>query len=193
MTEYSDDQAAVRVTVANGAAAEDLAAVAAATFPLACPPSAAPQNIADFIAAHLSARRFSDYLADPDRVVLTATDSGRIVGYAMLVRGIGADPDVAAAVSPPDAVELSKMYVLPSHHGTGAADALIQAGITWASRRGAPAVWLGVNRNNERAQRFYRRHGFEVTGKRTFRLGSAVESDFVMVRGDRRPEPHRPR
>lgn len=193
MTEDGEDEAAVRVAVADGDAAEDLAAVAAATFPLACPPSATPQNIADFIATHLSTRHFSDYLADPDRVVLNATVSGRIIGYAMLIRGIGADPDVAAAVITPDAVELSKMYVLPHHHGTGAADELIRAGIAWASRRGAPAVWLGVNRNNERAQRFYRKHGFEVAGTRRFRLGSAVESDFVMVRRDRRPEPRRPR
>lgn len=176
------EEAPVRVAVADNGAAEDLAAVAAATFPLACPPSAAPRDVADFIAANLSAPRFADYLADPDRVVLNARVSGRIIGYAMLVRGIGADPDVAAAVSPTDAVELSKMYVLPNHHGTGAADALIRAGIAWATERGAPAVWLGVNRNNERAQRFYRKHGFEVTGTRSFRLGSAVESDFVMVR-----------
>jgi ribosomal protein S18 acetylase RimI-like enzyme len=43
-------------------------------------------------------------------------------------------------------------------------------------------MWLGVNRANERAQRFYRKHGFEVTGARRFRLGDSDEDDFVMVR-----------
>jgi acetylornithine deacetylase/succinyl-diaminopimelate desuccinylase-like protein len=36
------------------------------------------------IAANLSAHRFSEYLTDPDRVVLVATDGGRIVGSGPL-------------------------------------------------------------------------------------------------------------
>jgi ribosomal protein S18 acetylase RimI-like enzyme len=74
------------------------------------------------------------------------------------------------------------MSVLPSHQSTGAASALRQAGIDWARADGAAAAWLGVNENNARAQRFYGKHGFEVAGSRTFRLGAGTESDFVMVR-----------
>ena len=58
----------------------------------------------------------------------------------------------------------------------------MRSGIAWAGGAGAAAVWLGVNRTNIRAQRFYRKHGFDVVGTRTFRLGSALEDDFVMVR-----------
>lgn len=159
-----------------------LAALAAATFPLACPPSTSPRDIAAFIAANLSEQRFAEYLADPDRVVLTAADAQRIVGYVMLIRGIGEDPDIAGAVPQRPAVELSKMYVLPAYHRTGAAAALIGAGFRWAVARGASAVWLGVNQHNLRAQRFYRKHGFVVTGSRSFRLGAGLEKDFVMVR-----------
>lgn len=182
---------AISVRTAAAPDAAELTAVAAATFPLACPPTAAADDIEAAIAANLSAQRFVDYLADPDRVVLVASDSSptvgstdadRIVGYAMLNRGIGDDPDVAAAVPNRPAVELSKMYVLPSHHRTGAAAALMGHAIDWAAQCGAVSVWLGVNRNNERAQRFYRKHGFRVAGTRTFRLGSSDEADFVMVR-----------
>ncbi|MBU3749991.1 MAG: GNAT family N-acetyltransferase [Mycobacterium sp.] len=172
---------ALCVTPAGGAEAGELAAVAAATFPLACPASAAAEDIAEFVRTHLSAGRFAEYLTDPDRIVFVAQDGGRIVGYAMLIRGIGADPDVARAVPQRPAVELSKMYVLPSHHRSGAAAALLQSGIDWSVAGGATAVWLGVNKHNIRAQRFYRRHGFEVTGSRTFRLGAGTEADFVMV------------
>jgi len=83
---------ALHVAVAEVADAEELAAVAARTFPLACPPSSTPQNIAVFIDANLSPARFSEYLADPDRVVLTAHRDGRIVGYAMLIRGSSTTP-----------------------------------------------------------------------------------------------------
>jgi len=165
-----------------------LAAVAAATFPMACPPSASPVDIASFISANLSAECFDEYLGDPARIVLGAADTGRLIGYAMLIRGGVDGPDVpgstphrrAAEVS--QMVELSKMYVLPAYHRTGAAAALIRSGIGWARDIGAATVWLGVNQNNQRAQRFYRKHGFEVCGTRTFRLGAALENDFVMAR-----------
>ena len=58
----------------------------------------------------------------------------------------------------------------------------MQHGIAWAALTSAVSVWLGVNRKNERAQRFYGKHGFQITGTRTFRLGSSDEDDFVMVR-----------
>lgn len=173
---------AISVTTAGEGDAAELAAVAAATFPLACPPTVDAKDIAAHIADHLSAERFADFVTDPNRIVLAAREDGRIVGYAMLIRGVGDDPDIAAAVRPRPAVELSKMYALPTHHSGGAAAALMRSGITWAADCGAAAVWLGVNRNNERAQRFYRKHGFEVTGHRRFRLGRGTEEDFVMVR-----------
>lgn len=172
----------ISVTSAGGRDADELAALAAATFPLACPPSTAAADIAAFIATHLSAQRFRECLEDPDRVVLIANDDGRIVGYTMLVRGIGDDPDIARAVTRRPAVEVSKMYVAASHHSSGTAAALMQAAISWAAGDGAASVWLGVNQNNQRAQWFYRKHGFEVVGSRTFALGSALEDDFVMLR-----------
>ncbi len=159
----------ISVTSAGEGDAAELAAVAAATFPLACPESVAGRDIAAFISANLSAERFGEYLAAPDRVILTATTEGRIIGYAMLIRH-------------PDAIELSKMYVLASRHGTGAAPALIRSALTWAADTGASTLWLGVNQKNARAQRFYRKHGFEVSGTRTFRLGDSTEHDFVMTR-----------
>ena len=168
------DQAAGRLRVGPAAAADAaaLAEVAAATFPLACPPTVAAADIAAFIDANLTEARFGAFLADPDRLVLAAAESGRIVGYAVLVRA-GRDADE---------VELSKIYLLPTHHRSGAAGELLAAGVDWAAGFGASAVWLGVNRHNVRAQRFYRKHGFEVTGTRTFPLGQSVQDDFVMRR-----------
>jgi ribosomal protein S18 acetylase RimI-like enzyme len=161
---------------------DELADVAAATFPLACPPSSPPEEIAAFIAAELSRQRFADYLADPSRTVLAARDGGRIVGYAILNDGLGHDPDVAQVVTTRPTVELSKIYVLPDSHGSGASAALMAAAIGRAHAAGARCVWLGVNQKNERAQRFYTKHGFAVAGTKTFPLGAHTEHDFVMVR-----------
>ncbi|TFV56009.1 GNAT family N-acetyltransferase [Mycobacterium sp. PS03-16] len=160
----------------------ELADVAARTFPLACPPSATSENIAAFIDENLSRQRFAEYLADPDRVVLVAREAGAITGYAMLIRGVPDDADVQRAVVPRPALELSKIYVLPDSHGAGAAAALMAEVLTLARDTGYRCAWLGVNQQNRRAQRFYAKHGFAISGTKTFRLGAGVEHDYVMVR-----------
>ncbi len=147
----------------------ELAAVAAQTFPMACPPATGAADIAAFVRANLSAERFAEYLADPARAILTARHEDRIIGYAMLIRE-------------DDTAELSKMYVLPDHHGTGVSTALMDLALRTAARWGIAGVWLGVNRENQRAQRFYAKHGFAVSGTRTFRVGDRIENDYLMAR-----------
>ena len=104
---------AIEVAAAVEAELPELADVAARTFPLACPPSVTPDNIVAFIDENLSQDRFRDYLADPGRVVLVVREDARMMGYAMLIRGVIDDDDVQRAVTLRPAVELSKMYVLP--------------------------------------------------------------------------------
>jgi ribosomal protein S18 acetylase RimI-like enzyme len=160
----------------------ELADVAARTFPLACPPSIPADNVASFIETNLSAARFAEYLSDPGRAILTVTAGDRILGYAMLVRGVGDDADVARAVEIRPAAELSKMYLLPDHHGGGLAGKLMDGTLAAAAGWGVRCVWLGVNQKNERAQRFYSKSGFVVGGTRTFQVGAGREDDYVMVR-----------
>jgi ribosomal protein S18 acetylase RimI-like enzyme len=172
----------VQVTVADGTDIPELVAVAARTFPLACPPSVTPENIDKFIDENLSAERFDGYLVDPDRIVLAARAGGRILGYAMLIRGVIDDADVQKAVTVRPATELSKLYVLPDSHGGGASNALMHAALDRAAELDAKAVWLGVNQKNQRAQRFYTKHQFRIAGTKTFQVGDALENDYVMVR-----------
>jgi ribosomal protein S18 acetylase RimI-like enzyme len=174
---------ALDVTAAVDADLTELADVAARTFPLACPPAVTPENIAAFVDEHLSQARFRDYLADPDREVLVARGPDqRIIGYAMLIRGLPDDDDVQRAVTLRPTVEVSKLYVVPDSHGAGVSAALMRAAVRVAEQLGAKSVWLGVNQQNHRAQRFYAKQGFAVTGTKTFRLGGGLENDYVMVR-----------
>jgi ribosomal protein S18 acetylase RimI-like enzyme len=161
----------IRIAAADSVDIAQLAAVAERTFPLACPPSVAPEDIAAFVEANLSELRFTEYLADPQRLILTARQDDRIVGYAMLIRGGNSDR-----------VELSKMYVLATQHGSGVSTLLMDAALAAAADWGADSVWLGVNQKNQRAQRFYRKSGFTVNGTRTFHVGAGIEHDYVMVR-----------
>ncbi|OAN39838.1 GNAT family N-acetyltransferase [Mycolicibacterium iranicum] len=173
-----------RLTVvrAEPSQVSELAGVAARTFPLACPPSVGPEDVAAFVAENLSQSRFESYLGDPDRTVLIAAADSRILGYCMMIRGVPDDPAVSEAVVARPSIELSKMYVLPESHGGGVSAALMNAALDHATTAAAASVWLGVNQRNARAQRFYTKYGFTITGTKTFRLGEHVEADYVMVR-----------
>jgi ribosomal protein S18 acetylase RimI-like enzyme len=170
---------ATNVRPATTADATQLHALAAATFPLACPPATPQSSIDDFIARHLSAASFSAYLADDSRRLLIAEVDTVPAGYTMIVVGEPSDPDVSRAITVRPTAELSKFYVLPDHHGRGVAVSLMAATIDLARDRGAAGMWLGVNQQNERAGRFYQKSGFLVVGTKRFQVGDRLEHDFV--------------
>jgi len=159
-----------------------LAALAAVTFPLACPPGSTAADQQEFIAAVLSPERFAGYVVDPARAVLVADEDGTLTGYTMLVEGEPADDDVRAALTVRPTIELSKCYVHPDHHGAGIAHALMTASLDEGRARGAVGMWLGVNQLNGRARAFYERSGFAVVGTKHFTVGSRVEDDYVLER-----------
>ena len=153
--------------------------LAAATFPLACPPDALPASIESFIAANLSVRSFAAYLSDPARLLFVGEFDGAASGYTMVVFGEPGDADAAASVTTRPTAELSKCYALPTAHGTGLAAALVTTSVQAARGRGARSVWLGVNQQNDRANRFYEKQGFAVVGTKRFLVGERYEDDFV--------------
>ncbi len=159
-----------------------LYALAARTFGLACPPGTPPADIEAFVATHLSEASFIRYLADPDRTVLIVTADGEPVGYSMLVGGPIGDADVAALVDETASIELSKFYLSPDLHGSGAAAELMTATLHAATTTGARFCWLGVNQRNVRAAKFYAKHSFEVIGVKRFRVGEHWHNDHVRQR-----------
>ncbi len=83
--------------------------------------------------------------------VLIAKDGERVVGFA----GYGeADPTAG---------ELFALYVLKEYHGTGVAQALMQAASEKLSAY--PKIGLWVLKDNPRAIRFYEKCGFSATGE----------------------------
>ena len=171
--------------VASGATAADLpdlAALAARTFPLACPPGTLPEDIDHFVATVLSEAAFSTYLEDPDRIVTVVRGDDGPVGYTMLVSAAPTDPDVVSSLTVTPAVEVSKLYVDSAAHGSGIAAALMDSAVQVTRDLGRRALWLGVNQQNLRALKFYRRNGFEQVGEKRFALGAVLHEDFVMQR-----------
>ncbi len=177
------DKPTVAVSLATDAAlADEIAEVAAITFPLACPPHSPPEAIRGFIEHNLSPTQFRNYIADDAAAVLIATDGSGVIGYCLVLHRDPPDPDVAAVVVGQPVSEVSKMYVLPDHHGAGASHALMDAAIDVATDHHSEVLWLGVNNENVRAQRFYAKKGFARVGTKTFNLAGVIEHDYVLSR-----------
>lgn len=164
----------IRRATAGDAAA--LAELAAATFPLACPASAAPADIQSFIETNLAEENFAAYVQNPASAVLVAGD---FAGYVLLNFTDPTDMDVVVAIKNRPTAELSKCYVRAETHGSGLAAQLMRASLELARSRGAVSVWLGVNQENAKANRFYEKHGFEKVGTKRFKLGDRWEHDYV--------------
>ncbi len=166
--------------VEDVAEAASVAELAARTFPLACPPGSAPQDIAAFITEHLSVQRFAAYIADPTRTVLRAEQDSVPIAYSVLFHGSERAQEMGASLRYWPTIELSKFYVLPHWHGGGIAAELMSVTKAAGRRVGARGIWLGVNDRNNRALRFYTKTGFVPVGVGTFQLGRRVERDVIM-------------
>ena len=102
----------------------------------------------DELSVERRAERWRTHLAG-DAEAWVAVVNAAIVGFAR------ATTHDAQAVRPR---ELEAIYVLPEHHGTGIAQALLDAAI------GDVPAFLFVARGNPRATRFYERNGFAFDG-----------------------------
>jgi ribosomal protein S18 acetylase RimI-like enzyme len=170
----------VEIRGAEPADAASIAALAAETFALACPPETSDAAIEEFISQNLTTGHFEGYLADPARDIRLVFDDGMLAGYTMLVFQEPGDADVASAITARPTAELSKVYLLSRHHGAGIAATLMAATLDVARARGAAGVWLGVNQKNARAIRFYEKSGFTTVGTKTFMVGPVLHDDYVM-------------
>ena len=133
---------------------------------------------ADDMAVHLD-RMFGPSglpaeLDDPTVRVILAEEDGAIAGYLRLV------PTSLEIDHPPGALEIKQLYVLEPWQGAGVAPALLDWAIATARGEGAPALFLSVWSEGERAIAFYRRQGFVTVGHAPFLLGSRTYSDPVM-------------
>jgi ribosomal protein S18 acetylase RimI-like enzyme len=169
---------APRIRDAGPADAAALTALAERTFRDAFAADNRPEDVDAYVAATYSVEHQASELADPARITLVAeTESGGLAGFVQL-RESGAP----ACVSGPAQIELQRFYVDRPWQGRGLAQALMDAALDAAVRRGARTIWLAVWEHNPRAIRFYSRCGFRDVGSQPFVLGSDRQTDRVMMR-----------
>jgi diamine N-acetyltransferase len=167
--------AGLRIRRATLADAQLIASVGADSFATSFGAQNTPENLAKHLANAFGEEIQTRELSDPAVTYLIAEQDGRIAGYAQ-VRDGDAPPCVTGATP----VEVRRFYVLQNFHGTGIAQALMNACADEARARGGRTLWLGVWERNPRAIRFYTKWGFEDVGGQTFMLGDDPQQDRVL-------------
>ena len=169
----------------RAARAEDVAALtdlAVATYTAAFGHSFTPEDLAAHVAQNLAPANIARFIAEDVVLVaeVAAGAGGGLVGFVQF----GTAGPVYAPESERDQ-ELRRLYVLAEFQNQGAGTLLMQAALAHPQLRHAPSIYLDVWEHNHGAQRFYRRHGFEVIGTRQFEVASGAETslDLIMARG----------
>lgn len=134
-----------------------------------------PEPFAQFLdEAYGEGGSMSKDLMDPTIEWFAAEANGEIIGYAKL------RPLMAPVANPKmGAMELQQIYVLREWHGQGVAEELMKWALERARTLRAPEVYLTVFDHNERAKRFYSRHGFTEVARCTFQLGCRMDDDRI--------------
>jgi ribosomal protein S18 acetylase RimI-like enzyme len=136
-----------------------------------------PEDMAAYLADSFNHARIADELADSRSSFLIAEIEKTAVGYAQMKSG-----DAPECVNGPHPIELVRLYAAKEWIGRSVGEALMRACISQAEEQGYRTMWLGVWERNERAQKFYRKWGFEVAGQHVFQLGSDKQTDWIMSR-----------
>lgn len=154
-----------------------LAELGARTFADSFANQNTPEDMAAYLAQSFGPEVQRAELADPQHTFLILENDGVAIGYAHLRTGT---PPACVSGSKP--VELSRLYVSSAFQGSGVGAQLMEACLTEARQAGYQTMWLGVWKQNVRAQAFYQRWDFSVVGEHIFQLGADQQMDWLMER-----------
>jgi GNAT superfamily N-acetyltransferase len=112
-----------------------------------------PSTVVDWPLSH-GERYFRDLAVGTHGTCWVAEYGGQVCGY--LVGRMRPDSDMRTV----RVAELEEMYVAPDRRCAGIGGKLVDAFLEWARAAGADRAAVTAYATNERAQAFYRRHGF---------------------------------
>lgn len=135
------------------------------------------RNLTAFL-AKFTPEAWTREFADPRFAFRVAELHGEPVGYLKL----GPMDLPVAPERLEGAREIYQFYLLDSAKGSGIADELMNWAIDKGRALGGRELYLSVFIDNQRARRFYERHGFDDVGPYHFMVGDQADEDIIMSR-----------
>ena len=147
---------------------ERISEIAKISFPLACPPDSDKSELHQYVSTKLDTRIFKKFYQDTANSLWVAEIDSQVVGFCLL------------NIINSSNAEISRIYVLPEHHGSGVATMLIESAISLAKSQKIKIIVLSVFSGNARAKKFYEKMGFKFAGHVNFQMGKEVHKDDLM-------------
>jgi len=133
-------------------------------------------DLAAFKAEVFSLDATRDRLVRPGHEWEVAELDGRIVAFSEVGPASMPHPDCR-----PEQAELKRLYVGSEAQGLGLGTALLERALARMEKRPGPQ-WLSVWSGNDKAQRLYRRYGFDKAGEYQFPVGAWRDHEFIFRR-----------
>lgn len=133
--------------------------------------------IAREVLASFSTAAMMTLLQRPAAQVLVAERAAHLIGFAQFT--VGTAHPLVAARRP---AELDRLYVQEPFTRQGVGGALWAAAVSLAAAAGATHLWLTPWVHNERALRFYARHGCVDVGVTSFVMDHESHQNRVLVK-----------
>jgi diamine N-acetyltransferase len=134
------------------------------------------EDLNAFLDTHKTEAAFSRTLTDGRHIFQVAEQGGVLVGYCKL--GLdGSLPGLPKGWR--DGIELKELYLSSSVQGAGVGPALMAWAMDEAQARNAPTMVLSVWSGNDRAQRFYRKRGWQHIADTFFMVGNHRDDEYL--------------
>ena len=154
-----------------------LAELGAATFIESFGQLYVPEDLQAVLDESHSIAAYAKVLANPDYALWIAEKNGCAIGYAQAGPCGLPHADAQAADG-----ELKRLYLLKGEQNGGVGRALFDQALAWLEREGPRPLWISVWSENQGAQRFYGRYGFEFAGEYDFIVGEQRDREFMFRR-----------
>lgn len=133
-----------------------------------------PKDLQDYLDQNLTVEKLTAEFSQPHSFFYFLEKEGEIAGFLKL--------NVAEAQTEyqqDDSLEVERIYIKQAFQGQGCGKELFAFALEQARKLGKQKVWLGVWEHNEKALKFYQRHGFHQIDAHTFWMGDDPQTDYI--------------
>ncbi len=154
--------------------ADALTAIARQTFFDTFTGTCTEADMQSFLDQYYNSAQLGNELSDPETFCFFAEFNDAPVAYLQFKEEYKSFPMMKKW----KALELKRIYVLKEFHGQGIAQQLMDLILDFAKEKKYEVVWLGVWEHNLRAQKFYEKYGFKLSGyTHDFPIGNTPQTD----------------
>lgn len=166
----------IRATIKHAKLISELGAT---TFDQAFRGTCTDEDLEGVLKAYYNKEQVAKELGDADDYFFILFKDEVAAGYARIHLGRQIESCFASKKS----AELMRIYFLHEFHGKGLAQHLLNYCLTFLRQKGFEQVYLSVWEHNDRAQAFYRKHGFKDTQiENPFPLGNTPQMDYWFLK-----------